>query len=322
MDSLLNSIVGHSQIKKSFLKAISENRLAAVHLFVGPSGVGKRLLAHALVQALVCKVKKQPCGKCPECQRIALHQSESLLEIQSEDLQIKVKHIQTVHKFTAYKNISRARGIIINDAHKLNPQSTNKILKLLEEPPSQTYFFFVTSNPDSILPTLRSRSQMTYFSPLKFNELKQIIKLPDWIVKSCQGRLDLANALNDPQKSKIRKSTQKLISLLFSDELLKPLEILREYAKDKENAFFFIQIWMEFLRDIYVLPSGKYLYHNDAISEIKKFLKIDKKQLEDLELLALETEKSLQQTTNRQLAFENLWLKSKGIIRSDSYALD
>lgn len=323
MDSLLNKIVGHSHIKKSFLNAIEKDKLATTHLFVGPSGIGKRLFAQALTQTFVCRSTKKPCGKCPECQRILLHQSESLLEIQTESLQIKVDQIQSVHRFTAYKNISSARGIIINDAHKLNPQASNKLLKLLEEPPSCTYFFLITSNPNSILPTLRSRSQITHFAPLNFQELKQVMNLPDWIAKSCQGRLDLANALKDPQKSKIRKSIQKLISQLFNDELLKPLEILNEYAKDKEKAEFLIQMWIQFLRDIYVFPSeNRYLYHADSISEIKKFSKLGKNQLENLELLAIETEKSLQQTTNRQLALENLWLTSKNILKGASYAMD
>ncbi len=61
---------------------------------------------------------------------------------------------------------SERRVALINDAHRMNQEGANALLKTLEEPPSHALILLVCDNPDSLLPTIRSRCQVIRFFPL------------------------------------------------------------------------------------------------------------------------------------------------------------
>ena len=66
----------------------------------------------------------------------------------------------------------KARVFLIDDADKLNDSSANALLKVLEEPPHTSHIVLLTSRPDMLLPTIRSRCQMIRFSPLTAAEIE------------------------------------------------------------------------------------------------------------------------------------------------------
>jgi DNA polymerase-3 subunit delta' len=95
---------------------------------------------------------------------------------------------------------------IISQADRLHPSAANKLLKLLEEPPAHVLFILVSSRPESVLPTVRSRCQAISFSRVKPAELDAWITLtaPDideterrFIVSFSRGNLRSAVELLD-----------------------------------------------------------------------------------------------------------------------------
>ena len=92
MARCLDRLVGHDKQVAQLESALKRQRLAMTLLFVGPSGVGKKLCAQGVAQALICTENPLGCGQCASCRRIEQNQSESVLYVEPEGLQIKMEH--------------------------------------------------------------------------------------------------------------------------------------------------------------------------------------------------------------------------------------
>jgi DNA polymerase-3 subunit delta' len=58
----------------------------------------------------------------------------------------------------------------------MNIQSSNAILKILEEPPEQTLFILVTYSREKLMPTILSRTQIVGFRPFEIDEIAQYLQ--------------------------------------------------------------------------------------------------------------------------------------------------
>jgi DNA polymerase-3 subunit delta' len=108
------------------------------------------------------------CGSCPACLRIArgVHPDVSVIEPGDTGV-IKVDQIRDVVDRAAYRPFEgRRRVVIFDDADSLMPSAQNALLKTLEEPPASAVFLLITSRPDALLPTVRSRCPLLRFGAL------------------------------------------------------------------------------------------------------------------------------------------------------------
>ena len=160
-------------------RAIAMNRVAQAYLFVGPDGVGKRLVALNFAKALNCaKSKSEPCDECPACKRIngGNHIDVQVFVPKGLSRQLKVEQVkQFIDQVNLKPYESNWKVFILCDADRANAASQNKILKVLEEPPDETVIVLTTSNPDGVLPTIRSRCQIVNFSSLPPEEIEKLI---------------------------------------------------------------------------------------------------------------------------------------------------
>ncbi len=169
IDTNFSEIKGHSFQKEIFKKLILSDKLHSTYLFYGPPGVGKKLFATAIARTIL----KRDSNKEPE------HHPDFLL-IEPDKRDITVDRIREVIEFTIHPPLEASRKIvIIDDAHKLNLQSGNALLKTLEEPPSFMLFFLITPSLETILPTIRSRSIKIPFNPLTPAEMEVFIREHD-----------------------------------------------------------------------------------------------------------------------------------------------
>ena len=170
MARILDSVKGHEQVIATLEQSLLSERFPSTSIFSGPSGVGKKLAALGFVQALACEmrtiVSAKACGSCGPCLRVETRQSEALHVVEPSGTQIKMEQAQEVLRFLNLQKLGRARAVIIDQAHLLNPQASNALLKSIEEPASGNYFFLITANPSALLPTIRSRSQVFRFAAL------------------------------------------------------------------------------------------------------------------------------------------------------------
>lgn len=249
MARILSSIVGHEKTIDVIWNAKSVGQLPSAMIFFGQEGIGKQKVAFALAQALVCEKDSNGCGQCGPCLRIEEKHSESLLFIESEKSTIKIEKTREILEFLSLRSIGKARIIIINDAHGLNPQASNVLLKVLEEPPEGTHFIFVTHKPNQLIATIRSRSQMFGFQSLNAVELKKISVAPDWVYRASGGSPLKMLELLDPEMQSHRQQAAEIFENLLTDRAYFYQNQWREIMKDRETTREIFRIWLGFIRD-------------------------------------------------------------------------
>jgi DNA polymerase-3 subunit delta' len=167
-------IVGHRRLIDLLTRSIHRGSLPPSLVFAGPSGIGKRLTAIAVAQALNCiklvgpergdeSSEAEPafdaCGACTACSKIARGVHPDVLLVEPGDSgTIKIEQVRDVVDRAAYRPFEgRRRVVVIDDADAMVSAAQNALLKTLEEPPPSSVFILVTSRPDMLLPTVRSR---------------------------------------------------------------------------------------------------------------------------------------------------------------------
>ena len=174
-----SAIAGHRPVIELLSKAIARQTLPPSLVFAGPDGVGKRLVAVALAQALNCERGSggDSCGRCASCTRIARGVHADVLVVQPGDSgTIKVDQVRDAIDRAAYRPFEgKRRVVIVEAADALVPEAQNALLKTLEEPPPASVFVLVTTRPDMLLPTVRSRCQRLRFGPLTPAEVAAVL---------------------------------------------------------------------------------------------------------------------------------------------------
>jgi DNA polymerase-3 subunit delta' len=146
--------------------------------------VGKRRTAVAVAQALNClqpetagPFERDACGECAACKRIERGVHPDVIIIEPGDTgSIKIEQIRDVVERAAYRPFEgRRRVVIIDEADAMVPAAQNAMLKTLEEPPSASNFILVSSMPDALLPTVRSRCPRLRFAALAPSEVAGVL---------------------------------------------------------------------------------------------------------------------------------------------------
>lgn len=169
-------LVGQEQATAILRRALAGDRLAHAYLFEGPGGVGKRSAALALAMALNCETSRDAaCGGCETCRRIATGIHPDVVTIVAEGTLIVMEQAQQIVALAQQRpHEARARVIIIEDADRMNANASNCLLKTLEEPLRGTHLVLVTTAPDKLLGTIRSRAQRVRFRRVSEKALQQL----------------------------------------------------------------------------------------------------------------------------------------------------
>lgn len=158
-------------------RQINQRRMVHALLITGDSGFGKRSLAFLLAEALFCSADgNKPCGQCGACLQtlsgehpdlICIEKGIPLAESSKKGRStIPVDDIRELIRLSSrYTYEGGNRVVIIADAENMTPQAQNSLLKILEEPPEDTFFLMTTAHPDQLLTTVRSRCRLLRLKP-------------------------------------------------------------------------------------------------------------------------------------------------------------
>ncbi len=160
---------------------VAADRLAHSLLLAGPEGVGKRSLALAFTAWLFCEQRTgtDACGECDSCRQLAAgsHPDFMMVSLPAGKKEIGVDRAREVKRFVQMRPLrSPFKVVVVDDAHLLNIAAQNALLKTLEEPPHRCLILLVTSRPDALLSTVRSRCQRIRFSPVPDEMLQDILQ--------------------------------------------------------------------------------------------------------------------------------------------------
>ncbi len=146
----------------------NNQQLAHSLLVSGVSGLGKMDFLTHFSRLMLCKAPEQgrACGNCANCKQGGREFHPDILHIGAEEgsKEIKVDQIRALSEFAHKSSHSGAcKVVIIRDAHRLNVNAANALLKTLEEPSADTFIFLASDFPGRLLPTIRSRCQSVKF---------------------------------------------------------------------------------------------------------------------------------------------------------------
>ena len=180
------NLFGYNKLFNSFITLHKKNKLPNVMLLSGSKGLGKSTFAYHFINYLLSdkeennylveNFKINPSNSSYKLIQNNIHPNFFLLENDLTEDNIKIDQVRNLlmflHKSTYTKDL---KIVIIDNAEFLNVNSSNALLKSLEEPSSNTFFFIIHNDASAIKETIKSRCIQFKFH-LNIDKKKNIFK--------------------------------------------------------------------------------------------------------------------------------------------------
>jgi len=173
-------VVGQEHVTEPLSIALEAGRINHAYLFSGPRGCGKTSSARILARSLNCVQgpTANPCGVCESCTALAPNAPGSIdvveLDAASHGGVDDTRELRDRAFYAPAQ--SRYRVFIVDEAHMVTTAGFNALLKIVEEPPEHLIFIFATTEPEKLLPTIRSRTHHYPFRLLPPKTMRALIE--------------------------------------------------------------------------------------------------------------------------------------------------
>ena len=173
-------VVGQEHVTEPLSTALEAGRINHAYLFSGPRGCGKTSSARILARSLNCEKgpTATPCGVCDSCVALAPNGPGSVdvveLDAASHGGVDDTRELRDRAFYAPAQ--SRYRIFIVDEAHMVTTAGFNALLKIVEEPPEHLIFVFATTEPEKVLPTIRSRTHHYPFRLLAPRTMRALIE--------------------------------------------------------------------------------------------------------------------------------------------------
>lgn len=167
-----SDLLQRSNVYSHIFADIKRNTLGHCYLLISSDNVAIADLFDLIACAVYCK--QDLCLHCDECERVINGNNvdvKHVLPLVGKNILVKdvEEMIEDVYKvaYTGGKKL-----YFVHNAERMNPESQNKLLKILEEPPANVHFFLSTAIEGAILNTVKSRSRKLYVDNFTPQEIK------------------------------------------------------------------------------------------------------------------------------------------------------
>lgn len=224
--------------------------------------------------------KTDPCGACRSCQKISAGTHPDVHIVKPIGTIIKVEQIRSLCRRLALKpNEASVRLALIDDAHLMNAEAGNTLLKTLEEPPDSTVFVLTALQSMDLLPTIVSRCRHIHFNPISNQRLATFItekygvdaNESNVIAAMAGGSFTSASEMAQSGWIKKRNWIIEQIEFLSRNTILYALAFSETLSKNKKwltDALYIMKVWY---RDMVIANfSPEYVVNTDLLEKIQK----------------------------------------------------
>lgn len=262
---MFENIIGNDNMKKELTNYIETNKISHSYLFLGISGIGKKIFAHEFAKMIL------------KNEKMDLNNNPDFTEIFPDGNNIKIEQIREIQKrIIEQPVVSNNKVYIIDDADKMTIEAQNCMLKTLEEPPKFATIILIGSNESKFLSTIKSRCIILKFNPIKLDEIEEFLKnkydlqsISKNLIEATGGSIGKAEVIME--KKDLYMSLEQIISNIENSSLidtLKSADIVYKSQNDKYDIleFFNLLLYKKAKENI------KYINCINIVEEAKKRL--------------------------------------------------
>ena len=279
-------IIGQEQIKEHLQSAISAKKISHAYIINGEKSSGKEFIAKVFAMALQCeKGDVEPCQECHSCKQALSDNQPDIIKVTHEKPNsISVDDIRAqINNDVAIKPYSSPYKVyIMNEAEKMTVQAQNAILKTLEEPPEYAVIILLTTNVNSLLPTILSRCVVLNMKPVADEKVRKYLmeqlEVPDYKAEVCvafaRGNIGKAKSLASSEDfENVKAEALSLLKYIQDMELHEITAAIKKINDYKLEINDYLDIMMIWFRDILLYKATtdvNGLIFKDEVYDIKK----------------------------------------------------
>jgi len=302
-------------------EAIEDQRLPHAIMLTGQQGLGKFNFAMQLAQRALCLQPQagKSCGHCHSCQLVkaGTHADLQMVAPLEDSKVLKVDQIrELIERNSLTPHISTIKIHLICDADKMNSNAANSLLKTLEEPSPNSLLILLSSRPDNLPATIRSRcQQIKFLAPereiaLNWLQHQALTQSPELLLSMAQGAPLTALALDNAEIIQLRKEVFAGFGKVIFKKL-DPVEVASHWQSlDLPQILQWMTNWTVDMMRLKFSHDQSKIDNVDLLAGLKKIA--DYKSRDQLLMLyknLLEATRLLQTQVNQNLLTESLLLK-------------
>mgnify|MGYP006271366809 CR=1 FL=1 len=327
-------VICHETVREMIRRSSEKGMLRGTHLIFGPPGAGQRQIGLALAKTVQCpQIPNDFCDQCAVCQRIDKKAFPDVIELLPDEdwsdpekkrkrRTYSISHMRQVIAFAQqHPYEADAKVFVMHEAHRIEIEAANCLLKTLEEPAPHVQFFLLTDNASAILPTIDSRCRKIPLSPLDASELAARLtgtlapEQAETIARAANGLPQQAEQLIEENYLEQRDEIIERLAAVRKHESAM-LETVEWMSKDKEKLPLRLTILLNLFRDGLILTSHNRgpLRNPDQREALAQLWQNDTPDalMRDLEV-TLDAQQSLDRNVNAQALLSTLWMQYRHV---------
>lgn len=320
------NIIGHQHLLAFFEHVQTSGHLSHAYLLTGPAHVGKRTLALAFAQAILCTEQHtdppgSPCGLCQACAKVqnATHPDLNIIRPPEGKKALGIDTARELARLSVLQpQESRYNIFLVPSAELLTIEAANALLKTLEEPTPQTILLLTATDEQLIPKTIISRCQGLTASLVNIGEIRQALVTRRHITEELAATISVLSAgqpgwaiaaSQNQALSEERSAWLQIMNTLCESGPAQRIKIAARLLHDTEQLSELLAVWLIWWREALLSSEGYLLPNTPTGSQISKYARhiqpaTARQVIEQIQ----EALRQLEQNANSRLVMETLLL--------------